>query len=124
MNIKLKRLLAALIDYVCIFFVSMLISFAIMYRGTMMSFALAVVTCIVIFGVLYVFRDFVFRNASIGKKLLKIHIVSEKPQPLRLSTCICRAIPLLIFPIELLLVLKDNYRLGDMLSKTWVEECR
>ena len=73
-------------------------------------------------GILFVFRDCVFKNASIGKKILKLKIVSETPDRLNAMTYILRAIPLILLPIELLMLLKHNYRTGDRLSKTWIEE--
>ena len=69
---------------------------------------------------LILFRDNIFGNASIGKKLLKIKVVKVNGEKINLITSLKRNILFFLWPVEILLIITDNKRLGDMWAKTIV----
>lgn len=67
-------------------------------------------------------KDFVFVNASIGKKLFDIEVKSAiHKKKVTLSQLIVRnVIVLFLLPIEVCLVLSNQTRIGDSYAKTFV----
>ncbi|MDE6148787.1 MAG: RDD family protein [Ruminococcus sp.] len=121
MSIKLKRLLAGLIDFYIICFISSFLVYFITLGKMNVSF-LSLSTYLLSVYALVIYKDNFFGNASIGKKILKIKIISTNQTGLNLITNFKRSLLLVLLPIELLLIIIDNKRLGDMWAKTTVIE--
>ena len=72
---------------------------------------------------LFILKDTIFKNGSIGKEILKLRIisVSENNTFFRIRK-ILRNITVIIWPIEFLILLIKNKRLTDIILKLNVEE--
>jgi uncharacterized RDD family membrane protein YckC len=69
--------------------------------------------------VAYIFKDCVFLDASIGKKVFKLRIVGEDGGRPSLKRVVLRNVPSLIFiGLEALQVKNGEQRLGDSLAET------
>lgn len=73
---------------------------------------------------LLVFKDITFRNASIGKKILKIEIQGYNDKLPSLTTIILRNVFLILWPIEILIFLIYNKSIGDIIFKTRIIDTR
>ncbi|MCI8332185.1 MAG: RDD family protein [Clostridiales bacterium] len=83
-----------------------------------------------IFSVIYIFctifKDRVFRNASIGKKVTKIKLVhvnkdgTHEPIKRSFAVYLKRSLPLLVFPLEIIMIIAENQRIGDAWAHTAV----
>ncbi len=121
MQIRIKRIIAALIDHVICTYLAGIIPAVIGsiigddYVFHMMLFAL------LFYSVLFIFRDLIFKNASIGKRILGIKILRKDDIKISAWTCILRNLILvLLYPIETYLIFKNGDRLGDRLTGTMV----
>lgn len=124
MQIQIKRLIAGIIDLYIICFISSFIVL-IITLGKMDIF-LSVGTYLITFFVQMVFKDMIFGNASIGKKIIKIKVVTMGQNgnintgKLSALVCLKRAMPLILLPLELLLIITNNKRMGNMWANTTV----
>lgn len=126
MPLRIKRLLAGLIDFYIIFATTaiivetttIIIGFATLGKAdaTPFEFAVFVITSVLI----VIFQDLIFGNASIGKRIFKIHIEADEKGRALVLTLLKRNVPKLLVPLELILLLSSNERLGDMWSQTTI----
>ena len=120
MIVKAKRLMAALIDFVIICFISS--SFVgVITRGefnvTPFSAAVYVSTCLFFL----LFRDAFCKKNSLGKRLLRLRVTTTDGSQLTILDVIKRNMPiLLLMPLEILLIMVDNHRIGDVWTRTTV----
>lgn len=121
MNVKYKRLLAGLIDFYIIAFASGINASIFDIKGTKIEMILNIVVFYISFLVLGTFRDIVFNNASLGKRIMRIKIVPLEKESINFAMRIKRAITLVLVPVEIILILNSNKRLGDYWAKTDVE---
>lgn len=119
MSINARRIIAAVIDFYIICFIVTVISYTLVFLTMYISFH-SFVVCFILTYVLILFRDNIFGNASIGKKLLKIKVVKVNGEKINLITSLKRNILFFLWPVEILLIITDNKRLGDMWAKTIV----
>lgn len=78
--------------------------------------------CVSFAYLLFVFKD-VFKNASLGKRIMKLKIIdSETKENASTGKRILRNITWIISWIEFLVYIAAKKRLGDMLAKTDVVE--
>lgn len=119
MSINARRIIAAVIDFYIICFIVTVISYTLVFLTMYISFH-SFVVCFILTYVLILFRDNIFGNASIGKKLLKIKVVKVNGEKINLITSLKRNILFFLWPVEILLIITDNRRLGDMWAKTIV----
>lgn len=69
------------------------------------------------------FKDLLFKDQSIGKKIVKIKVVSIESKNIRKAQLISRNLILIyLYPIEVLMLLSSSKRLGDKYAKTNVVE--
>ncbi len=75
------------------------------------SFSLAII--------LFLSKDLIFRNGSIGKKMLKINLISDNKRAKFVNSFykILRNVTNFIWPIELIILLIFKKRLTDMIFK-------
>ena len=118
MNDKIKRILAAIIDFYIICFLSS----AFICVFTLGEFNITPISIIMYLSmslVLLLFKDFAFKKASIGKRIFKLKVVKTDGTNLMISDVIKRSIPIIIIlPVEVLLLIIYNRRIGDIWAKT------
>ena len=121
MKINFKRLLASLIDFYSVVFLSSLFILIITLGKMTTSFftvSLYLLSCFI----LIIVRDLLFKGASLGKKIFKIKLVKLDGSNFSLMDSLKRTITIVLFPVELFLLIKNNKRLGDIWAKTTVVE--
>ena len=123
MKIKIKRLGAAMIDFYIICLVATLIAMFLNGGITEHIIRYIIIYCVVFF-LLFLFKDNVFGNASIGKKILGIHIICTVENQSCTIMNLKRTLPFILLPIEVLLIVVDNLRLGDIWADTLVVETK
>lgn len=123
MSIKAKRLIASFIDFYIVCFIIEAIFYLYVFLSDVKypSYNMFLIAFIAAF-ILLLLRDNIFRNASIGKKILKIKIVKTNDTKLRFIDKIKRNLLILLLPLETLLIITDNKRLGDLWAKTIIVE--
>lgn len=77
---------------------------------------------IAIIWIVFSLKDFVFKNASIGKKILRMEILTMSNKKPTIMPLVLRNLFVIIWPIEILLILILNRRIGDLVFKTKVVE--
>lgn len=120
MKIKLKRLVAGYIDFIICCLLGTSISKVITLRNNNFTFISVSIYAIstIIFIIL---KDIVFKNASIGKWLFKLEIVKTDETKLRFVDIIKRnVLYIILIPLEVLLLIIHDKRIGDLLAKTLV----
>lgn len=127
----IKRIVAYLIDYIILWILLLLLvgigNFITGYLSpTQIEIFVLVGIYIITFTIpIYIaFKDFLFRNASIGKKIMRIHVVSKTGNQMVLSRqLIARNLfGLFLLPIEFILIVFGQTRMGDYYAKTEVVE--
>lgn len=119
--INFKRAFAAFIDYYISCFLSSLIIYIVtLGKLTVNAFTISLYFITLVITVLM--RDFVFKNASIGKKILKLNITKTDGTNATFFDMIKRNLPLLIlWPVEAFLLVFCEKRIGDMWAKIVVK---
>lgn len=120
--LKQKRFLSMLIDFHIIIYVS-LVFWDIFCMAVTLIFGISIndLICLAFkFMLLVMIKDLVFRNASIGKKLLKLEILKDDGTMPHVFELLFRNILFIIFPAEIMLALCNDKRIGDMIFKTSV----
>lgn len=119
MQLKIKRLCATLIDHIiilqCTTLPYIMISFIIQ------SDLLDLISWI-IFLLLYIIKDLLFKNQSIGKKIFNLYVVDKnnnKPSSIKL---VLRNILILLWELDVILILLFGCKLCDFIFQTKVIE--
>ena len=120
MSVKIKRLLAGLID----FYIICLLSSAFVGVLTLGKFnvSLLSVTIYLILTFLFLmFKDFALKNASVGKRLFGLKVVKKDGTKFIFLDVIKRNITIMILlPIEVIFLVVNENRIGDIFAKTLV----
>lgn len=118
MNDKIKRILAAIIDFYIICFLSSAF-IGVITLGQFSITPFSITTYLIIFFLLLLIKDFVFKNTSIGKRIFKLKVAKTDGTKLMIVDVIKRNIPIIfLLPIEALLLIVNNRRIGDIWAKT------
>lgn len=125
-NVKFKRLIALYIDFIFIVIFTTLI-IQIITLGKIDAFSSPIIICIAIFSALILAfiltsrKDLLFKNASIGKKIMGIAIYTEDGN-IPIKNILIKRISshLLFFPMEIINILLNNKTSGDEEYKTIV----
>lgn len=120
-NINFKRIIATVIDFYIITFSSSLF-ITVITIGKLSFNAVTISAYFVVFVLSAIFKDYIFKDASIGKKIMKIRLVSENGEYVTFEMRLLRAVTLIFVPIELIMIITKNKRLGDYLAHTQVIE--
>lgn len=113
MTIFKRRIIAQIIDIILIAMISALIPDSIPFPATITD------ACIVF---LFLTKDMLFRNASIGKKIMKIIVLDKTNERPSIGQLLIRNVTLLVlFWFELWQLKKGEVRLGDSLCDTYVK---
>jgi len=119
MNCKARRMLAGVIDfYVICLLASIFVGIITLgqFSVTQFSIVIYLVSCFLLLLV----KDITFKDASIGKRMLKLKIVRFDGTKVSTVDTIKRNLTILLLPIEIVLVLTKNKRIGDIIAKTSV----
>lgn len=113
-----KRILAILIDYAIVIFVFVLFGAAELFIGSLnemlaLMYYILIIPCIF----LLVIKD-VVNGRSIGKRLMKLKVVTTSDSKFYAWRLMLRNTTLIIWPIEIILLLQNKKRLGDIFAKT------
>lgn len=118
MDDKIKRILAAIIDIYIICFLSSAF-IGVFTLGEFNVTPISIIMYLSIYLLLLLFKDFAFKEASIGKRIFKLKVVKTDGTNLMISDVIKRSIPIIIIlPVEVLLLIIYNRRIGDIWAKT------
>lgn len=121
MNVETKRFLAGLIDHavgcIAISLVNQVLAlFGITQIGIVLFVSAAVYFLVILL------KDICLNNASIGKRILKLKVVSATDEDLTFWRYFKRTITLILVPVEIILAISKNERIGDIWAKTAVVE--
>lgn len=118
MNDKIKRILAAIIDFYIICFLSSAF-ICVFTLGEFSITPFSIIVYLTISLLLLLFKDFMFKNTSIGKRIFKLKVAKTDGTNLMIVDVIKRNIPIIILlPVEALLLIINNRRIGDIWAKT------
>ena len=118
MNDKIKRILAAIIDFYIICFLSSAF-IGVFTLGEFSVTPFSIIVYITISLLLLIFKDFMFKNTSIGKRIFKLKVAKTDGTNLMIVDVIKRNIPIIILlPLEALLLIINDRRIGDIWAKT------
>jgi len=113
MLIVIKRLLSDSIDYIMILFVFLPISWLYESIGNYQSYLI-----LMALG----FKDMILKNKSICKRIFNLEVLTIDDKIPSKFVLFFRNMTMLIWPIEIVLVLFKNKRIGDIIFKTKVVE--
>lgn len=119
-SIRMKRILAFLIDYAVLFLPCILLTtIAVLTFGDIISIIIAC-TAIVTFVICFVLRDYLFNGRSIGKRICKLTVLDANT----LSTPSAKQLivkgVLLLFPLDCFFLIFSGKSLGERASCTIV----
>lgn len=118
MNDKIKRILASIIDFYIICFLSSAF-ICVFTLGEFSITPFSIIAYLTISLLLLLFKDFMFKNTSIGKRIFKLKVAKTDGTNLMIVDVIKRNIPIIILlPVEALLLIINNRRIGDIWAKT------
>jgi len=121
MNVKLKRVFAAIIDFYIICFLSSA-SICLLTLGDFSITLFSITTYLVISLLLLLFKDLAFKNTSIGKLIFKLKVAKTDGTKLIIVDVIKRNLLIIILlPIEVFLLLINDRRIGDIWAKTFID---
>lgn len=117
---KIKRILAALIDFFIICFLCTM-SVGILTLGELTATPLSIVVYTVLYVVFLLTKDLIFKSASIGKRIFKLEVIKIDGTKLRAVDVIKRNVTVIfLLPLEELLIMANDRRIGDIWAKTSV----
>ena len=117
---KVKRILAALIDFyiICILCTAFV---GVITLGKFSTTSFSITAYIMVYLVLLLTKDLTFKNASVGKRIFKLEIIKADGTKLVAADIIKRNISaIFLLPLEALVTLVNNRRIGDIWAKTSV----
>lgn len=114
--LKVKRFVAMIIDQYIVAFIFCLFVL-ILYRD-IEALIEKIDLYILLAMILMLFKDLIFRNASIGKKLMGIEIRNIDGSIPSILTLIIRNITIIIWPIEAIMIIMCDKKIGDIIFKT------
>lgn len=119
-SLESKRAIALIVDFMLIIMFT-LIPYVIILKLTDRKFESTFEFIVLIWFILLIFKDIVFKNASVGKKIMNIEIKKQNKKP-HLIIVILRNITIIVAAIEIILTIVGNKRLGDIIFNTDVVE--
>lgn len=124
MNLKIKRLAACYIDLLTCSFASIPFYIILTMIGYNYQNNLIKISAFFVPFILLIFKDLVFENRSLGKKIVKLEIITKELKKPNSKILILKNITLLLWPIEIIVMFlsRKGKRIGDYLFKTSVVE--
>ncbi|MBQ6262236.1 MAG: RDD family protein [Clostridia bacterium] len=120
MSDKIRRLLAALIDFYIICFISSaLVGIITLWKFNVSYFS--VITYLIACFLLMLFKDYALKNKSPGKRIFKIKVAKTDGSNPQFWDFFKRSVPaVFLLPVEVLLLIINNRRIGDIWAGTSV----
>ncbi len=118
--INVERFVATLLDHFFCLLVPSIIFTPFQLILGVEHFAKLIIPSLIVWLLAVIFKDFLFKGQSLGKKIIGIKVVMNDGKPLNLLAALLRAIPLILVPIELIMIITQEKRIGDYLAKTKV----
>ena len=120
MKQKMKRLSAVVIDHIVAVVLASFLA-PVVTLGNSDNLPLVLTLFVLLYFLAVLGKDFAFKNASIGKRLLQIEIRKSDGSKLGRKDIWKRSLTAaFLMPIELLLIVTSNDRIGDHWAKTEV----
>ncbi len=120
MSDKIRRLLAAVIDFYIICFISSALV-GIVTLGEFSVSYFSVITYLVVCFLLMLFKDYALKNKSPGKRIFRIKVVKTDGSKPTFWDFLKRSVPVVfLLPVEVLLLIMNNRRIGDIWAGTSV----
>lgn len=116
---KIKRCISVYIDIMICSGIAMLIVL-IISGFDLINFFYYFYEYILVAMFLFLIKDIIFKNASIGKKIMNLKILKEDDTLPTIKTVILRNTFMILWPIDAILILANKEKLGDMFFKTKV----
>ncbi len=118
MELKYKRIIAGVIDFGIACYAGVFVVQIVSLGKVPVSLFTVILYLVSTFSFL-IFKDLLFKNASVGKKIFNISIVKNNGTKLKVTDVIKRNITIVfLVPIEVCLLMTDNVRLGEKWSQT------
>ena len=123
--IKIKRLTAIIIDYIVYYvFISLIVQFLMTFFKIENQFSIILfsIFMIILCFILFVTKDLIIFNKSIGKKIMKISICDESKKEITDKKILIKrnAITLFTLPTYPIMIIFKNENFGDYVCKTLV----
>lgn len=122
-KINIKRGISALIDFHISCILSSVVVFVVTL-GKIEVFYISLTTYFISFFLFLMFKDILFKGASIGKRILRIKVEKTDGSKFTVSDAFKRTLTLILAPMEVPLLVGQNQRIGDIWAKTTVTENR
>lgn len=120
MDNRIKRILAAIIDFYIICFLSAFF-ICIITLGKFDVSPLTITIYLIFSFLTLLIKDFIFKNASIGKRIFKLKVMKTDNTKVTILDVIKRTLPIVVLlPIEVFLLIFNDRRIGDIWAKTLV----
>lgn len=119
-----KRIAAFLIDLfaACIIYAIVMIMFMILFRQSG-KFSMKELDIIQLFYLLlFTLKDAL--GLSLGKRIMNLQIVNQNGEKADWRACFLRNLTLIIWPIEAIVLIASEKRIGDIIAKTTVIEVK
>lgn len=121
--IRARRIVAGFIDhFIILVSVSLIAQLIDIISGFRISL-IVWITTVCLYLILMFLRDIIFYGLSLGKRLMKLNIVSYSNRVTTL-VLIKRNLWLIIFPLEIILIIFNGKRIGDIFTDTDVVEAK
>lgn len=117
---KKKRILACLIDFITIIFLVNIIGYIVEKSIVFSSYFWIIMIALLFISILL--KDLMFKNQSIGKKIMNISVKSLDNTVPSIPIIMFRNITLVLWPLEGIILLITNKRIIDLILKTKVVE--
>ncbi len=119
MQVRIKRLGAALIDHIIIlqYVICPKIIISLMIQSQLLD-----IVSSVLFYFFFITKDLLFKNQSIGKRIFNLYVVDKNNNKPNSIILILRNILILLWELDVFLILLFGYKLCDFIFKTKVIE--
>lgn len=122
MKMRIKRIISITIDFFIVMFIGIGIFVIIVEFFNITSKVLQDILQFILMSLLFFVKDLPYREGSLGKKICKLEVLKLNNERLSNLIKILRNTMILIWPVELVLLVLFNKRLGDIIFKTKVVE--
>ncbi len=119
---KTKRIISITIDFFMVMFIGLGLFFMAIELFNITNKEVYNILEFIWMSLLFAIKDLPYREGSLGKKICKLEVLDLNNERLSSSIKILRNLLILIWPVELILLLLFNRRLGDIIFRTKVVE--
>jgi uncharacterized RDD family membrane protein YckC len=113
-----KRILADLIDFFAITTTFTSLSFIGMFYWDFKGMPTFMYDIFLFFCIFIIIIKDIVGGKSIGKRIMKVEVVSTSSSKLNIGRLMLRNVTFIIWPIEAIVLLSTRKRIGDIIAKT------